>query len=171
MDLEERLSAEHSKSLTTAIVNYIGDDKKRFKALMGIFLKGEYRLTQRAAWPLSYVAIAHPKLVAPYMGQLIKKLTEPGNHPAIARNILRTFLDIEIPEKYHGVLIDVCFKFIISESYPAAIRAFAIGTATKICIQYPELKNELLLVINELSQLPQPPAIKSRTRAALKILK
>lgn len=171
MNLEERLGAEHSKTLTTAIVNYIGDDKKRFKVLMDLFLKGDYRLTQRAAWPLSFVAIAHPELIIPYIGKLIKKLTEPGNHPAIARNILRTFQEIEIPEKHHGVLIDVCFKFITSEAYPSAIRAFAISTATNICAKYPELKNELLLVLNELNQLPQPPAIKSRIRSALKDLK
>jgi hypothetical protein len=132
MDIKKRLEEEHSKTLTTAIVNFIGDDKKRFKILMDIFLQGEYRLTQRAAWPLSYVVIDHPDLVKPYFGKLIKKLQEPGAHPAIARNIFRMFQEVEIPEKHLGVLIDLCFKFIMNETKPAAIRAFAITVASRI---------------------------------------
>ena len=107
MDIKKRLEEEHSKTLTMAIVAFIGDDKKRFKILMDIFLQGEYRLTQRAAWPLSYVVINHPKLVQPYFEKLVKKLQEPDSHPAIARNILRMFQEIEIPEKHLGILIDL----------------------------------------------------------------
>lgn len=171
MDIKKRLEEEHSKTLTTAIVAFIGDDKKRFKTLMDIFLQGEYRLTQRAAWPLSYVVIDHPKLVKPYFEKLIKKLQEPDSHPAIARNIFRMFQEIEIPEKYLGILIDLCFKFIMNETKPAAIRAFAITVASHICVSYPELKNELLIVLNQLNLFPQPPSIKSRIKLALKELK
>ena len=157
MDIEKQLEAEHSKTSTTAIVNYIGSDKTRFKVLMDIFLKGEYRLTQRAAWPLSYVVIEHPKLVSPYFEKLIQKLQQPDSHPAIPRNILRMFQQIPIPEKYYGNLIDICFNFIINQTHPVAIRAFAITTASKICGQYPELKNELIMVLNDLHQFPHRP--------------
>lgn len=171
MNIRERLTAEHSKTLTTAIVNYIGDDKKRFKELMAIFLAGDYRLTQRAAWPMSFTAMLHPKLITPYFEKLVNLLRNTGNHPAINRNILRMFQEINIPEKYQGSLIDICFGFIIDATCPSAIRAFALTTAAKICAPHAELKNELLLIINDLMQFAQPPAIKSRIKSALKILK
>jgi len=171
MDIKKRLEEEHSKPLTTAIVNFIGDDKKKFRVLMELFLIGEYRMTQRAAWPLSYVAIEHPRLVTPYFEKLIEKLQQAENHPAIARNILRMFQAMDIPEKYHGILIDACFKFITDQACPVAIRAFAITTAARICLHYPELKNELLLIISDLGQFAQPPAISSRIKSALKNLK
>lgn len=171
MDIQKKLEAEHSKALTTAITNYIGSDKQRFKVLMDIFLGSEYRLTQRAAWPLSYVLLANPQLLTAYYPKLIKKLQEPGNHPAIARNILRVFQEMDIPEKYRGQLIDTCFKFITSETAPVAVRAFAITTASNICRHYPELGNELVMVLRELSQLPQTAAIKQRIKLALKVLK
>lgn len=171
MDIRSRLEAEHSKILTTAIVKFVGDDKKRFKELMSIFLEGEYRLTQRAAWPLSYVVIEHPKLLNPYFEKFVKKLETGGNHPAIARNILRVLQEIEIPEKYQGLLIDVSFKFIMNETETAAVRAFAITVAAKICKNYPELKNELLLILKELSVLPQLPSMTSRIKKALKDMK
>jgi hypothetical protein len=171
VNLLERLTAEHSKSLTAAIVNYIGDDKKRFKELMDIFLKSEYRLTQRSAWPLSYVALEQPQLIKPYIGHLIKKLEGKDEHPAMARNILRIFQDMEIPEKYWGALVDLCFKFIMNETQPAAIRAFAITTASRICKRFPELKNELLILLKELNSYPQSAAIRQRIKLALKELK
>jgi hypothetical protein len=52
MDLLKLLRAEHSKKQTDRIVDYIGADKDRFALLMKLFLQGEYRITQRAAWPL-----------------------------------------------------------------------------------------------------------------------
>jgi hypothetical protein len=171
MNIKERLEQEHSKTLTTAIVNYVGEDKKRFKELMQIFLNGEYRLTQRAAWPLSYLAIDHPTLLEPYLDVFIKKLDDEKAHPAVARNILRVLQSIEIPEKHQGHLIDKSFKLIMSEMQPAAIRAFSITVASKISKHYPELKNELLIILNELNALPQLPSMKSRIKMALKELK
>lgn len=170
MNILSALEKEHSKSLTAAIVNYIGNDKKRFKELMDVFLKGEYRLTQRAAWPLSYAGIAEPKLVKPYIGQLIKKLNAPGQHPAIPRNILRLFQEIEIPEKYQADLLDACFRIIQNPSLPVAIIAFAITTAAKLCRPFPELRNELLLVLNQLNSYPQTAAINVRVKKAIKDL-
>jgi len=171
MNIKERLEAEHSKTLTTSIVKFVGDDKKRFKELMDIFLKGEYRLTQRAAWPLSYIVIEHPSLLNPYFEKFIQKLGDPTNHPAIPRNVFRVLQEIEIPEKFQGVLIDLSFKIIMNETEPAAVRAFAITVAAKICKNYPELKNELLIILKELSSLPQLPSMTSRIKKALKELK
>jgi hypothetical protein len=170
MKIQSLLEQGHTKELTTRIVNYIGNDKTRFKELMQIFLKGEYRLTQRAAWPLSYSALEHPNLVKPYYGKLIDKLIDPKQHPAIARNILRLFQETEIPEKYRGKLLDACFRFIPGETYPIAIRAFAITVASKICQPYPELKNELAILLRELMEFKQTPALNVRIKRALKEL-
>ena len=170
MDIAKRLEAEHSKSLTLVIVKYVGDDKTRFKELMDIFFKGEYRLTQRAAWPLSYIAIEHTHLLKPYFDKFIKKLDDASAHPAISRNIYRVLKEIEIPEKYQGVLVDKTFKVIMSELQPAAVRAFAITVAAKICKSYPELKKELLILLKELGAMPQLPSMKARIKMALKEL-
>ncbi len=171
MNLQEALENEHSKTLTQAIVKYVGNDKVRFKELLALFMKGDYRLAQRAGWPLSYVCIAEPALVKPYYGQLLQKLNEPGHHPAIQRNILRMLQETDIPEKYQGPLVDSCFRFIKSETHPPAIRAFAITCAANICRHYAELRQELLITLGELNQYPQPPAIMSRIKLALKELR
>ena len=66
MDLESALREERSKAQCNKIVAYIGSDKKKFAELMKIFFEGEYRVTQRAAWPMSYCVRKHPELITPY---------------------------------------------------------------------------------------------------------
>lgn len=171
MNLLKCLEQEHSKAQTLRIVNYVGNDATRFKELMTVFFKGEYRLSQRAAWPMSYCIIEHPELIKPYFNKLVNCLEEAGHHPAITRNILRVFEQVQIPEKYQSRVLDCCFRFIRSEAEPIAIRAFAITTATSVCVLHPELKNELVLLLNDVMTVPQKPAIKVRLRNAFKVLR
>ncbi len=62
MNLREEILKEHSKAPCNKIVQWIGSNQKRFDDLFELFLNDEYRVTQRAAWPLSYSVIAHPGL-------------------------------------------------------------------------------------------------------------
>jgi hypothetical protein len=170
MDVRKRLEEGHNKMITLAIIKYVGQDKKRFKELMDIFLGNEYRPTQRAAWPMSYVTAEHPQLIAPYIDKLIGKLEQKENHPAIPRNILRIFQDFDLPEKYEGRVVDYCFSVLMSEAEPVAVRAFAITVAARICGKYPELARELVVILKEMIQLPQTAAITHRAMKALKSL-
>ncbi|MBI3511307.1 MAG: hypothetical protein HY064_11630 [Bacteroidetes bacterium] len=54
MNLRKTILEEHSKNQTMKIVKWVGNDRERFSELMKIFLRYEYRLTQRAGWPMSY---------------------------------------------------------------------------------------------------------------------
>ena len=65
MNLVETITNEHSKAQCDKIVKYIGCDRSRFAQLVKVFLSGPYRITQRAAWPLSYCVELHPELVRP----------------------------------------------------------------------------------------------------------
>jgi hypothetical protein len=89
MNLYQLLEEEHSKKQCDRIVKYIGRDKERFAGLAQLFLKGEYRITQRAAWPLSYCVRAHPELIGPYFKRLLDNLGKDAIHVAVIRNTLR----------------------------------------------------------------------------------
>jgi hypothetical protein len=98
----------------------------------------------------------------------MSRLGEKEQHPAVARNILRIFQETGVPEKYEGALIDICFGHLVNEGSPVAIRAFAITNASNICRKYPELKKELAIMLSQISQIPQTPAIRQRINLALK---
>src|SRR5579871_552922 len=149
MNLKDALIEEHSKKQCDKIVRYIGDDKERFAELMKLFFESEYRITQRAAWPMSYCVRNHPELIKPYFSKLINNLSKKGIHDAVKRNTVRLLQDVEIPKKYHGKVMDICFSYIQSNETPVAIKAFSLTILQNLSKQYPDIIQELKLVIEE----------------------
>lgn len=151
MDIKKELLKEHSKRQTTKIVNYIGNSPVRFKVLVKNFLDGPYRVTQRAAWPLSYCVQEHPNLINPHLKSILKMLDKKDAHVAVKRNIMRLLQDIEIPRQLYGILTDKCFM-LMDPKETIAVRVFSMSVLAKIAKQEPDLKKELRIVIED--QLP-----------------
>src|ERR1700754_2272714 len=126
MNLHQLLLDEHSKKQTDRIVNYIGGDKERFARLIELFFEGDYRVTQRAAWPLSYCVRRHPQLIQPYFKRLLDNLNRKDIPVAVVRNTVRLLQDVTIPKKYHGRIMNSCFEYIQSPETPIAVRAFSL---------------------------------------------
>ncbi|HET6767893.1 MAG TPA: hypothetical protein VFH08_10860 [Chitinophagaceae bacterium] len=149
MNIKTALLKEHSKKQSTAIVKYIGKNPDRFAELMKCFFEGEYRVTQRAAWPMSYCAEKYPELINPYFKRLLNNLDKPSLHDAIPRNTLRLLQYVKIPEKFHGQVMDICFRYISSPAAAVAIKAFSISVLQNLAKRYPEIVNEIKLIIEE----------------------
>ncbi len=167
MDLAKLLRAEHSKKQTCRIVAYIGDDKERFAALINLFFKGEYRITQRAAWPLSYCVRQHPELISPYYQQLLDNLGRKDIHVAVIRNTVRLLQDINIPKRWHGRVMSICFDFVADPETPIAVKAFSLTILSNLSADYPEIRGELKLVIGDQWEKATP-AFRSRAKKILK---
>jgi len=169
MNLRDEILKEHSKKQTMKIVKYIGTDQKRFDELLRLFLADEYRVTQRAAWALSYCAIEHPELIQKHLKKIILNLEKPV-HVAVKRNTLRFIQFVQIPRTLQGRAAEICFRFLNDLKEPIAIRVFAMSVLANICQVHPELSNELRLSIE--AQLPYGSAgVHSRAKKVLKSLK
>ncbi|MEO8412977.1 MAG: hypothetical protein ABI472_04930 [Ginsengibacter sp.] len=167
MNLEEEILKEHSKKQCDKIVTWVGGDRKKFNQLFNIFLNGEYRVTQRAAWPLSYCAIVHPQFMEGNYEKLLNNLKKTGLHDSIKRNTVRLLQAIDIPTKYEGAVMEICFKYLESPGEAVAIKAFSLTVLGKLARKYPEIIPEIKLLVEE--QLPhQSAAFKSRARLFLK---
>jgi hypothetical protein len=167
MDLEKLLRAEHSKRQCDRIVAYVGGDKDRFAQLIDLFFRGEYRITQRAAWPLSYCVRSNPELITPYYKQLLDNLRRKDIHVAVVRNTVRLLQDVPIPKRWHGRVMSVCFEFVEDPATPIAVKAFALSILSNLSNDYPEIRGELKTLIE--SQWEQAtPAFRSRARKILK---
>ena len=149
MDIRQSLLAEHSKPQTMKIVEFIGADEKRFAELMKIFFAGEYRLTQRAAWPLNYCAERHPDLIQPYLPKLLNCLNQDDVHDAVKRNIVRLLQFVEIPKKFHAKTYSLCVELVDNPNEPVAVRVFAMTVAARIAKPEPALMNELQLIVRQ----------------------
>lgn len=169
MDLRKTILKEHSKTQTMKIVKWVGADENRFAELVDLFLHDEYRVIQRAAWPISYCVADHPQLVKPYLGTFIKLLAKPNLHPAVLRNILRLLQFIDVPKKYLGRLTTSCFDLLIKSDSPIAVKAFAMTVLKNVTMKEPELKRELRIVIEEMMKEGSS-GIRARGRMVLKDL-
>jgi hypothetical protein len=146
MNIREALLAEHSGAQTMKVVEYIGDDPVRFKDLMGNFLGDTYRLSQRAAWAVSYCAEHHPDLIKPYFGRLLDQLERDDAHVAVRRNVVRLLQFVAIPQRYCGRVFDACYRLLDDPAQPVAVRCFSMTVAANIACDSPELIEELRLV-------------------------
>jgi len=167
-EIQALLDAGHSKKLRNDIIDFVGTSKPRMKALMGFFFHENLRYNQKASWPVGYIGRRHPKLIEPYLEQMVKALDNPA-HDAQVRNTLRVLEEVDIPEEIEGELCDKCFNYIQDLKSAVAIRAFAMTTLHKIVKKYPDLQQEFIAIIKE--HMPHgTAAIKVRGRRILKDL-
>ena len=163
MNLRDEILKEHSKAQRNKIVQWVGDSQKRFDGLFNLFLNDEYRVMQRAAWPLSYCVIAHPEFIKKNFYRLIKNLYKPNLHDSIKRNTIRLLQHVAIPKKFQGEVMQICFDYVASPTEAVAIKAFSLTVLGNLSKQYPEILPEIKLLIEE--QWPnQTAAFKSRAK-------
>jgi hypothetical protein len=170
MNLVAELEKRQSLASKNKIIRYVGTDPKRFDELMKIFLGGTYRLTQWAGWPLSDIVKKHPDLIQRHLKPLLKVIDKPGMHVAVKRNVMRLLQFIDIPPAVRGIAFDKAFKLFSDTSEPVAVRVFAMTVMTDVAMKEPDLKNEVIIAIEE--QLPYgSAAYKSRAARSLKALR
>lgn len=167
MKLREELLKEHSKPQCNKIVEWVGSSQQRFDELFNLFQHDEYRVVQRSAWPVSYCVSAHPNFIEKHLSQTIKNLAKPNIHDAVKRNTVRFLQNIEIPKKYHGEILNICFKYLESPTEPLAVKVFSMSVVGNLAKYYPEIIPELKLIIED--QIPnQTAGFRARARKVLK---
>jgi hypothetical protein len=147
MDLRSTILAEHSKAQCDKIVEWVGSSQQRFNQLFQLFLQDEYRVTQRASWPVSHCVEANPTLMKSNFGKLVKNLQKPNLHNAIKRNTVRLLQYVDIPKKYQGEVMNCCFEFVANPREAVAIKAFSLTVLGNLAKQYPEIIPEIKLLI------------------------
>lgn len=152
MNLREELLKEHSKAQCNKIVQWVGSSEKRFAELFDLFLNDIYRVNQRAAWPVSYCVMAHPEFIKSYFSKLIKNLHKPNLHDSVKRNSIRLLQHVNIPGKYHGEIMEICFGYLASPKEAVAIKVFSLTVLGDLAKIYPDIIPEIKVLIEE--QMP-----------------
>jgi len=136
--------------------------------LMDCFFDEDLRLCQNASWAAGLIAEYDSQLIIPYLEKMLINLETP-HHDAVVRNTFRTLQYMEVPEDIEGLAFEKAFDFLLNPQNAIAIRVFAMTVCGNIAKKYPELKHELIPVIEE--QLPYGSAgFKSRGNKILKSL-
>lgn len=150
------------------IADWIGSDKKRFAMLMEHFLNDEFVIEQRASWIANVVYEKQPSLIKPYLERMINKMQEERIHVAVKRHVIRILQDMDIPEHLQGIVMNICFDLLADPKETVAVRCFSMSVLDNLSKIYPELRQELVTILED--QLAQETTAGFRSRAK-KILK
>lgn len=144
--LETLILSEHSRVCTEEAAAMVGGDADRFAIAWDIFCNGAPPLPQRIAWVLDLVTEAHPSLAARYVGSIAARLPYM-HHPAEARAATKILARSPLPQESLGDLLILLFEWLEDPQVPIAIRCNAMQVLYNITEKEPDLKRELLLVI------------------------
>lgn len=149
MNLREEILKENSKENAERIAAWIGDNRTRMQQFMHIFLHDEYRVVQLAAHVLGKLGDTHPQQIEQHINALVKRMTEDGVHVAVKRNVVRVLQNIQIPERLHGDVMNTCFDMLADVKETVAVRVFCMTILDNLSKHYPEIKQELRIILQD----------------------
>jgi len=170
MNIRETLLEEHSKTQIAKLISYIGHDRLRLAALVDVFLHGQNKLAQRAIWPIADIGVQHPEMLQPYLTPLLQKAQEPNVHVAVKRHVMRLFQVVELPEALHSSLLNLAFGFLNNPTEAIAVRVCSMTVLQRLTQIYPDLAQELRLVLADTLMNERSPGLISRAKTVLKQL-
>jgi hypothetical protein len=169
MNIQVELEKDHTRSHGLKIANYACISSLNFKKLMACFWDSNHRIAQKAAWCVSWAAKSKKGFSESYISDFIEQVIKPNNEDAIVRNSLRILELLEIPEDFHGILMNACFSFVENPSTAIAIKAFSLTILFNLSKTYPEIQDELICIIEE-NWDHETPAFKSRGKKIISFI-
>lgn len=163
MNLLEELLLEHSKTQCEKIVHWVSHSQKRFDELIHLFFTDEYRVVQRAAWPVSYCVAAYPRLIQKHFGTLVHTLSQPKVPGPVKRNSVRLLQYVTIPLAYQGSVMDICLRYISDPCEAPSVKAFSLTVLQNLSKLYPDILPEIKTIVQERWDT-ESPAFRSRAR-------
>lgn len=128
----------------------IGGSKntKELSRQIKLFKGSDVVESQRAASVLHHVCDTAPELFDKYVTEVVYVLNHPI-HDSGPRVAFRILMQIKIPEKQLGTVIDLAFKFLNNVTTPVAIKVNAMYVIANHVGDYPDLIQELSTSIKD----------------------
>ncbi len=132
----------------TFFIREVGNSEEKFNVLLELALYEKDPLAWRAAWILDGSDEHCPGLALHHISRIVQHLPVLESNSTL-RSLLRLLCRYDIPEDDQGLLIDRCFSYMVSELYPVAVKVHAMQIIYNHVRLYPELKDELRMVIED----------------------
>lgn len=148
MDYKKVLANFPSGADKEMFVREVGDSVEKFNTLLDLALLDEDPVAWRAGWILDSCDEVNPGLASGSVSRIVSSI--PGiTSSGTLRCLLRLLCRYDIEEEDQGMLIDCCFGYMVSELYPVAVKVHAMQIIYQHVLIYPELKEELITVIED----------------------
>ncbi len=126
----------------------VDNDPGLFRKVIELSFTQSPPINMRLARVAQLCCEQHPELILPHLNEVIEKISV-SKTDGVKRSYLKIINDytgiscIEDP----GLLLQICFDWLMSPSEAIAVRYHSMGILYQICQQIPEIKPELLSVI------------------------
>ena len=143
-------------------------DENLFNLLFQLVFSNDQRLSWRSCWIIDTASEEFPALLEGKLSEIIDGLlaTKSGS---LKRHFTRILCRYTIPEEYLGAIANRCFD-LLSPSEPVAVRVYAMQLLFNIAQQEPDLKGELISVIERLMEEGGSAGFINRSRKLLRLL-
>ena len=129
-------------------IKQFGHSEAHFRSLLDIALLDKDPEAWRAAWVLDGSDEQNPGIALKHISAIVQQLLQLESRGSL-RSMLRLLCRYEIHEEDQGLLIDLCFGYMVSELYPVAVKVHAMQIIYNHVLIYPELKDELVSVLED----------------------
>ena len=148
MDFRSLLLNFPSGATKDLYIREVIQTRAHFESLLDLALHDKDPVAWRASWVLDGSDEQQSGLASTYLSKIIQSLPALESNGSL-RSLLRLLCRYDIPEEEQGLLIDLCFRYLVSELYPLAVKVHAMQIVYNHVLIYPELKDELVAVLED----------------------
>lgn len=148
MDIKEFLLSSISRSNADYAAHWAADSEENFNTLYQLIYSDNLKLAWRSAWVLEKTQIIYPEL---FHEQLLLEIIEAlphFKHDGSKRCLLLIIFRSPLPEPIPVNLINLCFDWMVSPQESIAVQGNSMRLLEKICMQEPDLKNEMIACLS-----------------------
>lgn len=120
-------------------------DERLFNQLFQFIFSDNQRLAWHCCWIIDSASEEFPDLLVGRLSEIITGLSSTKNG-SLKRHFTRILCRYQIPEEYLGAIVNRSFE-LLAPSEPIAVRANALQLLFNIAQHLPDLKGELISVI------------------------
>lgn len=166
--LQEQIKRIRGKKAANEIAMLTLRDSSVYKRLLELSEDKDVDIARKAAWVVS----AMFDIQKSYFKDQTMRLWELtlSNLPySVERSLIRICAAFPIPDEIESKAFDFCMQRLINPDTPIANRAFAIDVTLKLVKRYPELAQEVQLLVPILEKL-ESPGVKVKLKAFNKLV-
>jgi hypothetical protein len=141
-----------------------------FPMLIEMAMEENERVNWRASWAADKINESIPGIAADWIPKLTEAL--PGlNHNGKKRQYLKLISLYPISERFESFLFGYCLDKLTSETEDVSVRVYAMQILYNISEKEPELKEELLQIIEQEMEYRPTPGILTRGKKLASLLR
>jgi hypothetical protein len=138
-------------SFTLMMANEAGAKPTAIDVLMDIAEGDGYPENWRAAWVIDHIWQIDPNLLLSHFERIVLGLTTVKSD-GVKRHFMKIVSQGPLEWLENGNMIDVCIHWLTSQQTPIATRAHCMEAMRRLTLSYPELRNELIPILEEIAE-------------------